>query len=55
MVYANFVIPAKPPRFGQPAKGPLDDPSLGQNFKAAGLVAPADDFQVQFASRGATV
>jgi len=52
MVYANFVIPAKPPRLDQPAKGPLNDPSLGQNFEAIGPVAPADDFQVQFA-RGA--
>jgi len=49
MIQANFIIPAKPPRLDQPAKGPLNDPPLGQNFEAIGPVAPADDFQVQFA------
>jgi hypothetical protein len=49
MIQANSIIPAKPPRFGQPAKSSLNDPSLGQNLEAKGPVAPADDFQVQFA------
>jgi len=49
MIQANFIIPAKPARLDQPAKGSLNDPSLGQNFEAIGPIAPADDFQVQFA------
>jgi hypothetical protein len=49
MIHANFIIPAKPPRLDKPAKGPLNDPPLGQNFEAIGPVTPADDFQAQFA------
>jgi len=49
MIQANFIIPAQPSRFGQPAEGSLNDPSLGQYLEAIGPVAPADNFQVQFA------
>jgi hypothetical protein len=49
MIQANFIIPAQPPRLDQPAKGPPNDPPLGQTFEAIGPVAPADDFQAQVA------
>ena len=48
MIQADFIIPPQPPRFGQPAKVPLNDPSLGQDLEASGAVGPADDFQARF-------
>ena len=45
----HFIVEAQAVGFDQPAESPLDDPSLGQELEALGLIAAANDPQLQSA------
>src|ERR1017187_10453287 len=50
MLQPTFIISRQPALLEQPSKGPLDQPTFGQDFESADLVAASYDVQMQLAA-----
>src|SRR5712675_3373576 len=51
VIQAHLIVTAQSAGLGEPAKGSLNDPSLGQNLEAFGTVTSAHNLQPQPAER----
>src|SRR5881394_1487338 len=49
MIQTNLIVATEAPRFVKPAKGSLDDPALGQDLEALGVVTASHNLQLEFA------
>ena len=49
MIYADLIVSTEASGFKEPAERAFDDPASGQHFESFDIVAPAHNFQAQFA------